>query len=80
MLSVAMVRRMISRDDGKDLETENPSNEMFQHFLGLSKTMISFQSSCWFTSKCKIIAEWNHQRRSAVAKRNDAWNYSNVTL
>ena len=71
---------MFSRDDGKELETKNSNNETFQHFLGLNKTMIVSQSSCWFTSKCKIKAEWSHQRPSAVAKRNDAWNYRNVTL
>jgi hypothetical protein len=71
---------MISRDDGKELKTDDSGIEMFQHFLELSKTMINSQSSCWFTSKCKIIAEWSHQRRSAVAKTNEAWNYRNVTL
>jgi hypothetical protein len=72
VLSETMIRRMIGRDDGKELETGNSNNEMCQHFLGLSKTMISSQSSSRFTSGCKLIAEWSDQRRSAVAKRNDA--------
>lgn len=55
VLSEAMIRRVISRDDGKELETDNSSNEMCQHFLGLSKTMISSQSSCWFTSHIKFL-------------------------
>jgi len=49
-----MIRRMISRDKGKELETDSSSNEM-RRFLGLSKTMISSQSSCWFTSDVKLL-------------------------
>ena len=41
VLSEAMIRWMFSRNDGKELETDYSSNEMFQHFLGLSKTTIS---------------------------------------
>lgn len=55
VLSEAMIRRMIRRDDGNELETDNSSNEMCQHFLGLSKNMISSRSSCWFTSDVKLL-------------------------
>jgi len=50
-----MIRRAISRDDRKELETDNSTNEMCQHFLGLSKIMISSQSSCWFTCDVKLL-------------------------